>query len=488
MKRLLLFFCCLGITGVAQEASLQDLVNKKQYVKVIEMADNLTPQDSADYGVMYAIGQAYEGVLRYRDAYEFYRHCLLMDTANIDMLNTAARMATQLGRAAEASDYFHRVLQNDSTNFYATYQLARLNQQLGDYEKAIQIYTKLNETNPDNTTIHRNIAECFTRMEEYQLAALHYFLAYSSNRENAGLASSLVNTLLRNGDDGSLSDALHICDTALYYNPNNRQLLRNKGMALYMNKKYADADTLYTKLMLAGDSTYLTLKYGGASRYYAGQFMNSIDPLEMAFNMDTTAVDVCLLLGSAYGKTYDKKRALSLLDKAEEEMKPHPFLSNQLLMFRAETFKTLQRYDESAALYYQAYLDDPNKKQLLGYISNLYSAAHISQFDNERKKQKAIFARIKYIENLINDGKQNSEGITYHRYFLESIYEDMFFRSVTEQAMLAPDGKKSMLNIMDLRSIINQLPEMEENEKKTLDELMDRNKARKKEEQEKAKV
>ncbi|MDR2809704.1 MAG: hypothetical protein LBB84_03995 [Tannerellaceae bacterium] len=63
-------------------------------------------------------------------------------------------------------------------------------------------------------------------------------------------------------------DTLDICDTALYYNPNNLPLKRSKAMALFVNKKFAQADTLYSSLLMVGDSLPTTVAYGGFSRYY----------------------------------------------------------------------------------------------------------------------------------------------------------------------------------------------------------------------------
>lgn len=45
----------------------------------------------------------------------------------------------------------------------------------------------------------------------------------------------------------------------------------------------------------------------------------------------------------------------------------------------------------------------------------------------------------------------------------------MFFRSVTEEPMLAPDGKKSNLSIVDLRTLINEMPEIPEKTKEKMD-------------------
>ena len=89
-----------------------------------------------------------------------------------------------------------------------------------------------------------------------------------------------VNTLYRMGvgSPDYILEGVAICDTALIYNPGNRQLLRSKALGLYMAKQFAQADSIYSGLLADGDSTYLTLKYGGASKYYAGLYMSRIRP------------------------------------------------------------------------------------------------------------------------------------------------------------------------------------------------------------------
>lgn len=271
-----LLFCVLPFIGQAQEEnSLQELVNRKQYAAVIDKVETLTASDSSNFNTMYSIGQAYEGLLRYRKAYDFYHHCFYMDTTNIDVLNTVARTAINVGKGTEAEQLFRKVLETDSLNFYANHQLARLYYQTGDYEKSIKRYATLIEYNEQNSALLAGLGDCYTKMEQYFPAVSSYFLAYNYNRENAGLASNLINGMLRIGGDYT-EEALAICDTALYYNPGNRQILRNKGMALYMNKRYAEADTLYTSLMETGDSTYITLKYGGICRYQAGRMRENL--------------------------------------------------------------------------------------------------------------------------------------------------------------------------------------------------------------------
>ncbi|MDL2245101.1 hypothetical protein LJC54_06310 [Parabacteroides sp. OttesenSCG-928-J18] len=472
MKKLLLLFCCFTLTGAAQEISLQELVGQRKYKEVLAHAETLSEADST-YTNLYAIGQAYEGLLRYPQAYQHYMLCLKMDSTNVDILNTLGRMAVNMGRAKDAEHYFSTVLQTDSTNFYANYQIARLHQQLGNYETAVEWYEKLRVEDEDNPVLLRNIGDCFTRMEIPMSAVFYYFLAYSANRENVSLASSLINTMLRLGGD-YIEEAIAICDTAVYYNPDNRLLQQNRGMALFLGKLYAEADTTYSNLMAAGDSTYLTIKYAGASRYYAGQFMNSIEPLEYAYEMDSTSVEVCLLLGSALGKTYDRKRAYELLDKAEQNMKPNPVFTRQLLRFRAETYRKDGKYDMADKLYYKAWQEDPQNTDLLSFISGV-NVSRIENYSDETARQKGLFIRLLYVKEALKIKRRYEPSFFhYHRYFFESLYNDMFFRSVSEEPMLSPDGKKSVLHLIDLRQLINELPEVPEKEKETMDKNFER--------------
>jgi len=480
MKKLLLLFCCISIGIHAQDVSLNELVNKKQFSEVIAYADQLTPADSADFEKMYVFGQAYEGLLQHKKAYAFYQRCFALDTTNTDMLNTLARVAINMGRAKDAQNYFHRVLERDSTNFYSNYQLARLYQQQGETEKAVDIYTYLRQWDENNPTLLKNIGDCYLQMKAIQAASLAYYIAFCENKENVQLASSLINICLGLQDDQQVCDPLAVCDTALYYNPGNKLLRQNKGMILYVHKMYAQADTIYSALIAEGDSSYLTLKYAGSSMYYAGQALRSIDPLTAAYEMDTTSVEVNLLLGSALGKTYDRKQAYVHLNKAEEAMQPHSVFIRNLLKFRFETLVKDQKRDEAVKLFYTAWKDEEMRKKievdqfdLLSHIVSLYSVSHVDNYMDEATRQKGIFIRYLYIKSNVEKKLKGDELLFYNRYFFESVYNDMFFRNVKEIQVLAPDGKKSKISAQQIKDLIDLLPEMPEKERKQLDEYQE---------------
>ena len=467
---LFLFLCALSLVVEAQRTSLQELVNKKQFAEVLAQSVNLTAADSADYTTMSAIGQAYEGMVRYKEAYQLYSHCLSLDTLNVDALNAVARVAASLGKATVAKNCYLKTLQADSTNFYANYQLARLYFQQGDYDDAVHQYRILcdQDTTIINPTLYSNMGDCFVKKNDASSAIICYYTAYDANRENVSLANALYNLLLRAGGPNVL-DAISICDTALYYNPGNQQMMKNKALAFYQNRKYEQADTLFTSLLAEGDTSFMTLKYGGGARFMAGQPMNAVEMLEKAYRMDSSDVEVNLLLGASLGKTYDRKLAFRLFDQAEMLMQPAEAFTNLLLFSRSETLWKDGRRREGDALLYAAWLKNKDRLDFLFRIEREYSN-WAQNYRTDEERERVLFIKNLFLNECLLTGKP-LKGFHTYRPFLEYMREDAFFRSTDELTMIAPDGKKSKLSVADLQTLIERLPQVPDSEKKVQKEM-----------------
>ncbi|MDR1408480.1 MAG: hypothetical protein LBJ23_10635 [Tannerella sp.] len=450
--------CILLLAGGihAQDSDLQRLVYQKKFAAAVDSAAHLQAADSTDLHTMYAVGQAYEGLLRYREAYRCYLHCLTLgDDAPADLLNAAARMAANMGMQDEAETYFHRALAIDSVDFYANYQLARLYFQAGEYAKASGHYMFLAGENPDNPVLLRGLGDCFNRMNLLTPAAECYMQAFALNRENAGLASALVNTLLIMGQ---APEALSVCDTALAYNPGHRLLLQNRAMALFSAREYARADSTYSLLMARGDSSYMTVKYGGFARYYADNFLDAIVPLEKAYALDTAAIDVCLYLGSALGRTYDRVRACEMFDRAEALMHPRQF-TEMLTLFRADTYVRDGRFEDSYALFYELWRKT-GRQDILSRIWTHFGR-DIVRTEEETVRRRSLFVHM-LLANEYEDSERNRRVRSYIRSQLLKFRDDLFFRGLTEYPMLAPDGRTVTLTVDALREAVSRLPESEE--------------------------
>jgi len=459
---LLLLISCSGVAQSQQE-SLQKLLNRKQYNQVVSFAEQLQAPDSSDFQTMYIIGQAYEGLQKYRDAYRFYQHCLTLDSIQTELLYANGRMAANLGKVDQAESYFLKIWETDTTDFYANYQLARFYVQIGNDKKAIVHYEYLLEYDPNNTVFLRAVGDCYYRINERFNAMEAYWFAFQNNKENAGLASTLVSALLPLTLIDKLDRVLAVCDTALIYNPGNANILQHKGFAFYTERRYAEADSIFSYLIAQGDSSFYNVKFGGSSKYYAGKHMDAIELLEVAYMEDDTDIEVCMLLGSALGRTYDRKRAIQLFDRVEELMQPNPGLVNLLKQFRADTHYRTGQYREAGVIFYQLWTSDQRSDILLN-LWDCYGRRDVNQLQNDDERARSMFVNVLVATERQRFQNYDRNTTTYHtltfvRSQLVKFREEMFFRGIKEHPMIAPDNKRSTVTEARLQELIQQLPE-----------------------------
>ena len=462
MKRFCFYilFLCSGISTFAQHAEWREFIDKKQFEKVILQAENLQPADSADFSKMFLIGQAYEGLLKYRDAYNCYIQCYTLDSTRTDMLNTLARISGYIGRAKEAEKYYKQVVGYDSTNFYANYQLARLYVQQGKHSEGMKYYDFLLERDTANISLIRAKGDCYILMDSLPQAAALYGSAFYSNVEDASLAVTYSNTLLKLGGPVDAEEALVVCDLALAFNPEDLALRQKKAMIHFLFREFQTADSIYTILLEEKDSSYLTLKYGGCSKYYTRKWIDAIEPLEKAFEKDTTAADVCLLLGMSLGRTYDPVLAFQYFDKAEKIMAPDEYWSKMLIEFRAETYVKVGDCKKCAPLYYQLWNKEKTRLSLIQNILSCYDRKRFVDM-NDEEKQRYLFLCFLYTSE-VTEAKENTEQemrLSYTRSRLELYQEEMFFKGMKNYPMLSPDNKKNTISIEKIKEIIGKLPE-----------------------------
>ena len=460
-----LLFCFFCSTGFAQQQQeWRTLIDKKQFEQVISQAADMQAADSADFSKMYIVGQAYEGLLKYRDAYNCYSLCYELDSTRIDMINTLARIAGSLGKVKESEKFYKQVLGYDSTNFHANYQLARLYIQLGNSAEGTKYYEYLLERDPENPILLRALGDCYTLMGWLYDAKDCYYKAYYNNVENAPLASLLINTLLglyHPSLNDFLDVAFSVCDTAMSYHPKDISLRQKKAMIYYTKAEYLKSDSVYTSLMADSDSSFITLKYCGLSRYHTRNWYDAIEPFEKAFDKDTTAGDICIMLGISLGRTYDVMRSFEYFDKAESLMTPDEYWYNMLIQFRAEMYVKIGECDKGAELYYQLWNNSKKQISWLQRLTSCYGREKLSEMPDERK-QRYLFVCFLYASE-VKDASEVPEDVTlsssllHLRSTLEKFNEEMFFRGLKSLPMTSPDNKKNTLSAEKLKELIDKL-------------------------------
>ena len=181
--------------------------------------------------------------------------------------------------------------------------------------------------------------------------------------------------------------------------------------------------------------------------------------MEKAFVRDTTAGDVCIMLGASLGRTYDAMKAFEYFDRAEKLMEPDAFWVDMLIQSRAEIYAKTGECRKGAELYYQIWKKDRTKLVWLQNILFCYAGKKMPDMTDD-EKQRYLFLCFLYASE-VSEVKENSEqemGLSYLRSTLKKFHEEMFFSGVNSLPMISPDNKKNTITIEKLKELIDKLP------------------------------
>lgn len=455
---ILLIICCLYVD--AQSMHYKELLFNGQYKELIQLIQNEVPDNEIAGDTARTLAQAYEGLLKHREAYTYFGRWLSVDSTNIDALNATARMALHLGRIEEGERLYLQAHALDSTHFHSGLQLAKLHFQLKNFEKAYNYYYALLLQDTTNVSLLTSVGDCLTEMGN-PIAVNFYMEAVELNKENASLAIVLINALLglrQYAPELYVNSALKVCDTALVYNPDNKALLRSKGAIYYLMKEYHACDSIVSGLIAAGDSAIVNFRYVSLAKYNQDLFFDAIPYMERYYEDNTDNTEAAMILGVSLGRTFDRKRALALFDHVEEVIQPKEEMLYQLALQRGIVYQANGNKSESAKNYWQAaQVSKKNQRILLSRLTNLY------YLDKRRFEEatpelyaRGLFAHVAYLRNVEETpiDKENENNVAHAKSILSLFLEDMFFKDVNRLLMESPDGKKEWVTQEELERMV----------------------------------
>ena len=464
MKRIIFAtFFSLTILGLsAQSISYKELLFNGKNHELIQLILSDTPEAEIVGDTAHLLAQAYESLLKYREAYTYYHRWLNADTLNIDALNATARVALQLGRVEEGKADYLKAYEIDSTHFNTGLQLAKLHYQLKQYPQAFDYYYALLLHDTTNINLLTNVGDCLCQMGERWDAQYFYEEAVSLNKENASLSIMLINLLLElreNEPRFFLDRAMSVCDTALQYNPQNTGLHQGKAMIYYLNKNYHACDSIMRALIAAGDSSIVNFRYVSLSCYNQNEYFSALPYMEYYYQNDTTNVEAVMVLAVSLGRTYDRKRALWLFDKVEELIYPSQEKIIDLALQRGIVHQANRNIAQAARYYWQAIQSGTiQRRDILAKLISLYPITK-SQWEEagQQEYDKRLFANVAYLRvvNSMPSDKDNPANVAYAQSILSLYLEDMFFKDVDSVQMQAPDGTKEWIGREELEKLMN---------------------------------
>jgi tetratricopeptide (TPR) repeat protein len=206
-----------------------EINNKQEAVNNADMALKYATVDSIKKQTHLVRGDAKQGLLAYKDAYEEYKKVLSFDSTDIAALNNISLSLLELNRATEGLTYLERILRIDSVNIAAICNFGYIYQRQGNYEKSITYYKKALKLDPLS------------------------FIAWN----NMGYSKFL---------NGNVEEGLLDVNKSILLNAKNSYAFRNRAL-IYLKKENTDK---------ACEDLYMA-KYLGFTDEYGNEVINLID-------------------------------------------------------------------------------------------------------------------------------------------------------------------------------------------------------------------
>ena len=423
------------------------------YMQVIGEGEN-ADLDSFSYDALYRLAAAYEAMRRDREALGILDMAYLRDSTQNYLLSDLARVSLSLGRAGDAASYLERAVGRDTSDIYIILQLADTYYAGERYADASGVYAYLLERDPTNPRLWYQSAQCLRALGMEDAALAGYILAMKYNPENKVIALRYLSLVMASVNIGELiPSAVAVCDTALKYNEGDASLLRVKGQLDFRLKDYAAADSVFGVLLAKGDSSFITLKYGGLSGQLLGRRDRAADLLGKAYLIDSADFTVVVSLASAYSGLKRFSESELLLAKADTLLMPKKENIYSLTVGRGNLYYSMGDIDRACEYYYKVYLMNPDDMEPLAFIARLRPSWNMA---TEAGRQKKLFLVYTLLEACFAKGLPVPSSSS-HRTELGHYIDDAFFKGDGYLPMVSPLGERAAVSIGTLRDLHQKL-------------------------------
>jgi len=429
--RYLFFIClfsCSQFNGLCQPEEpllpLKLLLLDGRYEELLGVTDTLELADSLMDQVFYFRGQAYQSLLNYDSAYQYYHMADQLDSSHLAYRISMGTMLYRLGRIRESIKTYEALVEKFQPLDQHLAELANLYSIRKEYAKSLAIYKRLLEKDSLNYYYAKQVGKNFLDMNQSDSAIYYYEYAFSLNQKDVFLAHRLGNLYLLKK---KLIHAINAVSTGLEYDSANLDLLKLRGYLYLHFGLYEMAIGDLQKAWLQDSLSSFTNKYLGMSYYEDKQFNQARITFMEAFRLDSMDGETAFFLGNACRGSNYEDDALRYYKKAIELNLPDPKTMRTIHIQLAEVLKVLHRFDEAFEAYDMALEYDPEDNTIYLKIAQTY--------DRQLNQKKTA---IEYYEKFLTAGstdKQNpnaAEGqfsaLEQHaRERINRLKEDLFF-------------------------------------------------------------
>lgn len=447
MKNLLSLLACLilSVSSLAQTRDYIQLINNHKTQKIESLPDSVLKQ----------LATAYEAVNIHKMALTTFEELYKRDTLNEQSILNLARINTSLGNYNSSIECLYKIYQNDTTNLYLQYQLAEAYIRNGEFENSLKFTEKAKQLDSTNYYVWNLEAQTYQTLNKNDKALKCYTKALELNRPSATLAMRYLTLITKKEmTDTMINNALSVCDSALYYNPNDKRILRIKGQIMFSCNHYQVADSIFRLLLNEQDSSYTTLRYAALSAKVLDDDTKAIELFEKAKQVDSSEVALLFALAETYIKTGDPRSGEMNLAQVQNLLTPNPMIWSRMLILQGDVCKLAYKYDRAIKYYWEAYnISMKTNFTLLSKIYNLYS---YKTSDSPEQQGRAIFPIYLLATNHILNGEAPKSLPATKRIF-KFFMEDLFLDGVNTVTLIDPNNNRTKVSIEKFKEVLDQL-------------------------------
>lgn len=294
-----------------------------------------------------------------------------------------------------------------------------------DYTAAIHLLEERIHTDSLNLEYLSRLGDNYLQVERDLSAREIFTKVVKLNPGDISALAKLANIYLRTQ---VYSQAIYLCNKALQRDPENRTVIKIKGLAAFRQGDTEIAEDCFSYLLEQGDSSIVILKHLGISEVKNFADNRSYEHLLLAYKQDTTDHEVCYFLGRSCINNGIPDVGIYYLDLADTLLQPKPGIEAVIIAGKASAYTAMKEYEKAMACYEKAYKIKPNPEYL-------FFMASLNQHRLKNKKRALSYYQL-FIDSLESVEVQKS-GIRTSTHTIslkrtaelniERLKEEMFF-------------------------------------------------------------
>jgi tetratricopeptide (TPR) repeat protein len=381
--------------------SIDNLLIQGEFNRVVDTCQQILSNDSLNAAIYYKMGLAYQNLMRDNKSLDCFLQAATISPDNKIYNFMLAKGYYSKGEMNQAKPLLKNLCSVDSMSWTYAYYLTSIYMQEKKHEESINIYNRFLQLDSSNYMLLDKIGFAYLKKGDFENAVTRYNKSLALNEKNI---SSIKNLSFLYALTYRPDTAIVLLTKGIEIDSTDMDLFTRRASLNYSLSYTKRAMDDYLKILNSGDSSVLFLKRAGIGYHFNLQPEKAIEYLLLAYQKDTSNIEVVKYLAEDYNKIKDLNNSVIFYKHAENILSPFAARLSYNYLNLAEVLKKAGRYNEA--------IDALLKCQKLR--SDAYVEILIANIYDEKLKNypKAIIYYQMYLDKLKKSGNSHSPEYT----------------------------------------------------------------------------